>query len=421
MKLKRYDKRFLPMLWIGLALWLGSMAVSYILEMTGNTPEGQETLMGLGKQLFQTVPVFTLLLLCVFQPIFEEFAFRLWTVGKKWTTIVCLVLMAFFVLSELKWVGLVFLAAFIVVWLCVKNRVTQVWINSIVSSLAFSLSHISGFGDFSIGMVMGLTDIFGMALVLCWLAININFWFAPLLHVLNNSLAIMLPLVILPDPVNSEVKSVVDGEVKESFKTEITPFHALRDNRSLLVGSDDLSALPTFATEFYLVGEPAQIAMKLAQKADTEAMYYYDWVPRNESFEERVVYRVSDRVGPEFDFSCLRDSYLSDISRYLKDTIVADTFEVMLREVWIVYDDGREERLTDSTENRLDVMSGVENLISILEEVNDSTISWNDYSVEKPWEKEKMTLGSFSNMFIQRNYKYDYRDGQQKVKYVIFR
>ena len=191
------------MLWIGLILWIGSMAVMYFLELTGESPSGQENLMQMSKEMFHTIPVFTLLLLCFFQPILEELSFRLWGVGKKWTTIVCLVLMSVFVTSELKLFGLIFIVAFILVWVFVRNRVAQVWINTIITSLAFSLSHISGFGDFSLGMVLGLVDIFGLALVLCWFTININFWLAPLLHVLNNSVSILVPMLFVSDPITS--------------------------------------------------------------------------------------------------------------------------------------------------------------------------------------------------------------------------
>lgn len=423
-KPKHFDKRFLPMLWIGLVLWLGSMAVTYIMEMTGNAPTGQTTLISMGKTIFQQAPIFILLLLCVVQPVFEEFAFRLWTVGKKWTTIVCLVLMAFFVLSEMKVWGLLFIVAFIVVWLCVKERYMQLWLNAFVTSLAFSLSHISGFGEFGWGLVFGLTDIFGMALVLCWLAININFWLAPLLHVLNNSLAIILPLVLLPDPVTSEVKSTVGDEVTKGFKTIIEPVHALRNNGPLIEGSAMLTGLPDSATDFYMVGEPAQIAMHLAIKADSIGAYYYDWVSRNESLEERVIYRVSDCVGPGFDYAQLRNCYLTDIALYLDDTIVADTVEVMFKEVWLVYDDGREEQLTDMTDDFEDIfddiiLQGV-NIITEAKMVDDTTVSRVYYTDERPWAENEISLRDFRNKAKPHNYKYDYRDSH-KVKYVVFK
>ncbi len=188
------------MLWIGLVIWLGSMLISWIMELTGNAPAGQETLLGLGKWMFGYAPVLSLLLFCVFAPVLEEFSFRLWGEGKKWTTIVCLVLMAAFTTSEIGLWGLLFVAAMALAWFGVRDRFVQMWACALISSLTFALCHISGFGGFSLGMVLGIVDIFGFALVLSWLAINISIWLAALLHVLNNTLAIMIPLLFLNDP-----------------------------------------------------------------------------------------------------------------------------------------------------------------------------------------------------------------------------
>ena len=115
MKYKRFNKRYLPMLWIGLALWLGTMLVSYILEKAGVMVTGQETLMDLGKLMFRSAPIFTLLMLCLLQPILEEMSFRLWGVGKKWTTILCFVLMALFTVGSVGLWGVILVAAIIVV------------------------------------------------------------------------------------------------------------------------------------------------------------------------------------------------------------------------------------------------------------------------------------------------------------------
>ena len=193
MKFKRFDKRFLPMLWIGLVLWLGTILVMFILEKAGVEFSGQETLYGLAKVMFRNAPIFTLLLLCLFQPILEEMSFRLWGVGKKWTYILCIVLMALFTVSSVGLWGILLVAAFICVTLFVKNRFWQVWLNALISSFAFMVCHISGFGSDLLGMIIGLIEIFGMALVCCWLTVNLSFWFSCLLHVLNNSLGLVLP------------------------------------------------------------------------------------------------------------------------------------------------------------------------------------------------------------------------------------
>ena len=434
-KPERYDKRFLPMLWIGLILWIGSMAIMYFLESTGETPSGQERLMQMSKEMFHTIPVFTLLLLCFFQPILEELSFRLWGVGKKWTTIVCLVLMSVFVTSELKLFGLIFIVAFILVWVFVRNRVAQVWINTIITSLAFSLSHISGFGDFSLGMVLGLVDIFGMALVLCWLTININFWLAPLLHVLNNSVSILVPMLFVSDPITSSHSITVGPQEVCSYQTTVEPFRYFADNRELMSQDDgSLGLFPPDTTGFVLVGEPAQIACRLATRADStmqnnvEWKYNYDWLSKNAGLEERVVFRVSDYSNPDgnYDFNNifyngLLDDYIRDVSRLIGDTIVADTTEIMIQEVWVVYDDGREELFTSDSPSSLwsEVMEGKVLLSKPVEE-NDSTVTIHYYVYDDIHASPLLDMRSTLLNTSSRDYRIEYRDSHKET-FIIFK
>ena len=430
---KRYDKRFLPMLWIGLILWIGSMAVMYFLESTGKSPSGQENLMQMSKEMFHTIPVFTLLLLCFFQPILEELSFRLWGVGKKWTTIVCLVLMSVFVMSELKLFGLIFIVAFILVWVLVRNRVAQVWINTIITSLAFSLSHISGFGDFSLGMVLGLVDIFGMALVLCWLTININFWLAPLLHVLNNSVSILVPMLFVSDPITSSHSITVGPQEVCSYQTTVEPFRYFADNKELMSQDGPCGLFPPDTTGFVLVGEPAQIACRLAARADStmlnnvEWKYNYDWQSKNAGLEERVVFRVSDYSNPDgnYDFNNifyngLLDDYIRD-SRLIGDTIVADTTEIMIQEVWVVYDDGREELFTSDSPSSLwsEVMEGKVLLSKPVEE-NDSTVTIHYYVYDDIHASPLLDMRSTLLNTSSRDYRIEYRDSHKET-FIIFK
>ena len=415
---KRYDKRFLPMLWIGLILWIGSMAVMYFLESTG----------------FHTIPVFTLLLLCFFQPILEELSFRLWGVGKKWSTIVCLVLMSVFVMSELKLFGLIFIVAFILVWVFVRNRVAQVWINTIITSLAFSLSHISGFGDFSLGMVLGLVDIFGMALVLCWLTININFWLAPLLHVLNNSVSILVPMLFVSDPITSSHSITIGPQEVCSYQTTVEPFRYFADNKELMSQDGPCGLFPPDTTGFVLVGEPAQIACRLAARADStmlnnvEWKYNYDWQSKNAGLEERVVFRVSDYSNPDgnYDFNNLfynglLDDYIRDVSRLIGDTIVADTTEIMIQEVWVVYDDGREELFTSDSPSSLwsEVMEG-KVLFSKPVEENDSTVTIHYYAYDDIHSSPLLDMRSTLLNMSSHDYRIEYRDSHKET-FIIFK
>lgn len=342
-KPKRYNKRYLPMLWIGLAIWLLSMLASYIMEKTGHAPAGQETLMDMGKSLFQYMPIGVVLLFCFFQPILEELSFRLWGVGKKWMTIVCLVLMTLFSCSEMGLWGLIFVALFIFVWCAVKDKVLQTWLNAIITSACFALCHISGFDGFSIGMVLGLSDIFGMALVMCWLTINISFLLSCLLHVLNNSIAILFPLFFLSNPVTV---------TSDSMTATIEPLRPFANNQQLVEDQILLSNLDTLITEFYRVNEPSQMASLLASMADTATDVHYDWVSKGESLEERVVFRVKYNQPQKPDYAELFHTFC-DMAKEYNDGkgFTFDTSTTYLKEIWLVYPDGREEKLTPESEN----------------------------------------------------------------------
>lgn len=429
-KPKRFDKRFLPMLWIGLAFWVGSIAIMYILEWAGVEIAGQDNLFDLGKTMFQRLPVFTLLLFCLLQPILEEMSFRLWGVGKKWTLVLCLVLMAMFGVSSIGLLGLLFVVGIILVTVLVKDKFVQVWLNAILSSLLFSLCHISGFGNDVLGMTLGLSDIFGMALVCCWLTVNISFWLSCLLHVLNNSLSIILPLLFLPDVQTGRIiVSYEDSPNMQELATVIEPVRPFADNSALIAGAATQSELAAGAKDFYLVGEPAEIAKMIAsQRMGIPADVLFDWKAKEESLEERIVLRVNDIKKEVYSCDDLYDHYMSQIACYLDEPLRMDTTEVMLKEIWLVYDDGHEELLTDSCEHFNDVYSRLmsnpygirgNEIVMLSEEVNDSTVAFHYYCRlnENALQKEVDKMNAAMDKLKHVDYHLDYRDGR-KVTYI---
>lgn len=429
-KPKLFDKRFLPMLWIGLAFWVGSIAIMYILEWAGVEISGQDNLFDLGKTMFQRLPVFTLLLFCLLQPILEEMSFRLWGVGKKWTLVLCLVLMAMFGVSSIGLLGLLFVVGIILVTVLVKDRFVQVWLNAILSSLLFSLCHISGFGNDVLGMTLGLSDIFGMALVCCWLTVNISFWLSCLLHVLNNSLSIILPLLFLPDVQTGRIiVSYEDSPNMQELATVIEPLRPFADNSALLAGAATQSELAAGAKDFYLVGEPAEIARMIAsQRMGIPADVLFDWKAKEESLEERIVLRVNDIKKEVYSCDDLYDHYMSQIACYLDEPLRMDTTEVMLKEIWLVYDDGHEELLTDSCAHFNDVYSRLmsnpygirgNEIVMLSEEVNDSTVAFHYYCRlnENALQKEVDKMNAAMDKLKHVDYHLDYRDGR-KVTYI---
>ena len=429
-KPKLFDKRFLPMLWIGLAFWVGSIAIMYILEWAGVEMAGQDNLFDIGKTMFQRLPIFTLLLFCLLQPILEEMSFRLWGVGKKWTLVLCLVLMAMFGVSSIGLLGLLFVVGIILVTVLVKDRFVQVWLNAILSSLLFSLCHISGFGNDVLGMTLGLSDIFGMALVCCWLTVNISFWLSCLLHVLNNSLSIILPLLFLPDVQTGRIiVSYEDSPNMQELATVIEPVRPFADNSALLAGAATQSELAAGAKDFYLVGEPAEIARMIAsQRMGIPADVLFDWKAKEESLEERIVLRVNDIKKEVYSCDDLYDHYMSQIACYLDEPLRMDTTEVMLKEIWLVYDDGHEELLTDSCAHFNDVYSRLmsnpygirgNEIVMLSEEVNDSTVAFHYYCRlnENALQKEVDKMNAAMDKLKHVDYHLDYRDGR-KVTYI---
>ncbi|MBR3434283.1 MAG: CPBP family intramembrane metalloprotease [Bacteroidales bacterium] len=429
-KPKRFDKRFQPMLWIGLAFWVGSITIMYILEWAGVEMAGQDNLFDLGKTMFQRLPIFTLLLFCLLQPILEEMSFRLWGVGKKWTLVLCLVLMALFGVSSIGLLGLLFVVDIILVTVLVKDKFVQVWLNAILSSLLFSLCHISGFGNDVLGMTLGLSDIFGMALVCCWLTVNISFWLSCLLHVLNNSLSIILPLLFLPDVQTGRIiVSYEDSPNMQELATVIEPVRPFADNSALLAGAATQSELAAGAKDFYLVGEPAEIARMIAsQRMGIPADVLFDWKAKEESLEERIVLRVNDIKKEVYSCDDLYDHYMSQIACYLDEPLRMDTTEVMLKEIWLVYDDGHEELLTDTCAHFNDVFSRLSTnpygirgheVVMLSEEVYDSTVAFHYYCRlnENALQKEVDKMNAAMDKLKHVDYHLDYRDGR-KVTYI---
>lgn len=356
MRFKKYDKRYLPMLWFGLAIWAVGFGSTWLMELAGVEISSQETLMGMFKSIFKFSPILVILLGCVFGPVLEEFSFRLWGVGRRWTTIICLVLMVMLTFGEIGFWGILLVIGIVVAMRLIKDEFKRNWVVTLLSSTAFALAHISGFSGFSLGMVLGLMDIFGMAMVMCWLTLNLSFWFSCLLHVCNNSLAFLVPLVFLGTPVHNEYSSpdIVCHTTLESIK----PF---ANNKDLIINADNSFFPESPLTEFCCVGEPQEIAARLLS-LDTNIAFHtpscYEFLaqPKNESVEERMVWTVKFDTAQYPDFHRLLPMFLKDYEAFAKERLIFDTADVEMEEVWMVYDDGREQMVTDSCDGFADVL-----------------------------------------------------------------
>lgn len=340
MELKKFDKRYLPMLWIGLAVWALGWGMSLLLEVLGVEMSGQENLMGMVKGIFQDSHFFVLFLTCVLVPFLEECSFRLWAVGKKWSTTICLVGMVLFVAGEIGQWAILAVVAMVSVPRMVKSSFLSNCIRSLISALCFALCHISGFNGLSWGMVFGLADIFGMALVMCWLVINMGFWYSVLLHVLNNTIALLLPMLFLASPV------ATDGD---DFSTEISALKPLASNTQLVDGASSLFHIDSTIKEFYLVGEPAEIACYMFELLEHGTDVFFDWESETVNLDDRVKYQVTRHTDGELDISKLAASFCKNAEQFRGKPFSVDTARVMVKTIWLVYEDGYEEPIDEAT------------------------------------------------------------------------
>ena len=181
---KETQANITPILWGGVILWISSLLILSILGIFGYGFE-QDVLM----EMFGSIsPWMVFLIGGIIGPILEEFAFRYWTVGKLSARIISLCLTIIFVYLEsgniLITIGVaVFL--FVLMFLIKKNEIALI----ISTSAIFSLIHITGFSSISIVAVIGLVEIFSMAVVMCCLALKYHFVIAVAIHIINNIIA----------------------------------------------------------------------------------------------------------------------------------------------------------------------------------------------------------------------------------------
>lgn len=191
-----------PLLWGGLALWLTAIIISSILAIFGIDYVEQDELNGLFNHLGSISPLLLFMVVCIIGPILEEFAFRYWTVGNMLARIISFILATVFVYIESGnniFISLgVAALLFVLMFLIKKNEIALI----ISTSVIFSLLHINGFSSVSVGVVLGLIQLFAEAVIMCCLALKYHFAIAIVIHIVGNIIAIA--------PANEDGKTYTD-------------------------------------------------------------------------------------------------------------------------------------------------------------------------------------------------------------------
>jgi len=312
--MKTQKKReFRPILFIGLALWALGLILPIIWEKMGNPPQGQEALMGLVKHLIdmaiQISPVAIMtcifLWLCLIQPVMEEFAYRFWGKGKEFAYIVSAIGIGLFAVLSMDIWSILLAVLCILPMFLIKNDRKKKLVTIISTSVVFALMHISGFSGFSAYLVFGIMAIFGMALVMSYIVINYRFIYSVALHVLNNSLAILVPFFFFGTDVSFSSNSY-------EAHLETMPISQAKEMLKQGLYTDSATNTMTFYGELPEIVKHIHLYDK-AESADfnENAMYIYE--PDNTNLWRKMVLTISpksDSYSEDFIAGLIQNGYL---------------------------------------------------------------------------------------------------------------
>ncbi len=190
-------------LWAGLILWLVAILIRSTLYLCGYEMSGQDLLLDVlesdKNSLFIAVMLVTLGILA---PLLEEFLFRYWIKNQKRVlTLMLFALMGVSVaFSTFWWLGTGgFLLCTLLDYFLRDKPDSRMLALMLASSLLFALAHCTEFSAFNIEAILCMTELFGLGLIACWLIFNLGFWWACLLHALNNIIALLITF-LMPTP-----------------------------------------------------------------------------------------------------------------------------------------------------------------------------------------------------------------------------
>ena len=174
-------------LWTGLAIWGVSLA-GIVLSPAAESNQA------LTEFTFENGWAQALLVIGLLLPCLEEVAFRFWGIRRwRWAGYISAVAMG--VVTYFYWGlwgALATAAAVASITLAVKAERTRLLIQLLLTSLLFAILHFDNYGNLELRNLFALLNKLGFALVASWLVLNRGFLWALLLHVVINSLMVLL-------------------------------------------------------------------------------------------------------------------------------------------------------------------------------------------------------------------------------------
>ena len=174
-------------LWTGLAIWGVSLA-GIVLSPAAESNQA------LTEFTFENGWAQALLVIGLLLPCLEEVAFRFWGI-RRWRWAGYISALGMGVVTYFYWGLWGALATTVVaaiVTLAVKAERTRLLIQLLLTSLLFAILHFDNYGNLELRNLFALLNKLGFALVASWLVLNRGFLWALLLHVVINSLMVLL-------------------------------------------------------------------------------------------------------------------------------------------------------------------------------------------------------------------------------------
>lgn len=138
-----------------------------------------------------------LIYIAVIAPILEEISFRSWTVNKKWTKYLSLILSSIFLLLANPYIGGIYFLSFLAVIVFLKNKPKPTLISLIlITTIGFTLAHI---GNFERDIFLISTPVYiGITFVFTYIALRFKLRYSMIAHGIYNFSLMLIGGFIIP-------------------------------------------------------------------------------------------------------------------------------------------------------------------------------------------------------------------------------
>lgn len=181
------------------ALWIGMFMIFFswiwnilnISQLLGISESKRDILGG----FYSNGLLVNVAIMCLAAPIFEEVSFRLWCKDKKIYYIISTIFASIAYGYVYSWYCAVIPSVtMLYCGLFIKKRETRITLMIIATSILFGCAHYNTYASITPDSIIDQIDFIGFGLIASYLAINFGFLWAPILHIIINTILIAVLL-----------------------------------------------------------------------------------------------------------------------------------------------------------------------------------------------------------------------------------